>query len=86
MIADAQLPAAIAGAAAAAGVLGPLMWYLLREMRAAMNGLAREVSDLTLVIAVDIATRPSANTATRDLASQMVKERGERVRRDREST
>lgn len=58
-------------------VLTPMIWYLLREIRAAVNGLAREVSDLTLAIAIDVATRPEANVATKRLAEQMVNERSQ---------
>ncbi len=62
------------------GLLGALVtaiigmqWFLLRETRAAVNGLARNISDLTVAIALDIATRPAANAATRELASEIVK-------------
>ena len=61
-------------AAIIAAVLS-MQWFLLREVRAAMNGLARNVSDLTLVIAIDLATRPGVNDAGRDLARRMVRDR-----------
>ena len=49
-----------------------MQWFLLREVRASVNGLAREISDLVVTIALDVATRPSANEATRARARQMV--------------
>lgn len=60
---------ALAAAGAVVSVLAPMMWYMLRELRAQMNGLAREVSDLTLVIALDVASRPGANQTTREMAT-----------------
>lgn len=72
------------GAGLIVGVLGPILWYLLREMRAGMNGMAREVSDLTLMIALDIATRVSANEPTRAIARQMVKDRDQTRAREME--
>jgi hypothetical protein len=65
--------AAIAAALVAAQT--GMIWFLLREVRAAVNGLARETSDLTLAIAIDIATRDTANVATRAVARQLVRER-----------
>lgn len=52
-----------------------MQWFLLRETRAAVNGLARELSDLVVTIALDVATRPTANEATRERARRMVRER-----------
>jgi hypothetical protein len=82
-------PESIAAAVAVVAVLAPMMWYMLRENRAAMNGVARELSDLTMVIALDVATRPSANEATRRMATDMVKQRdtirGKRLDDDREA-
>lgn len=69
-------------AAVVVGVLAPMMWYLLREIRAAVNGLSREVSDLTLAIAIDVATRPEANHATKRLAEQLVNERDRKRARE----
>lgn len=72
----------MSGDATVLGILATLVaaivsmqWFLLRETRAAVNGLAREISDLVVTIALDVATRPSANEATRERARQMVRER-----------
>lgn len=67
--------AAGAIAAAISAALMPIVWYMLRENRAAMNGVARELSDLTLVMALDVATRTTANPATRRIARDMVRRR-----------
>lgn len=54
-----------------------MQWFLLRETRASVNGLSREIRDLVLVIAIDVATRPGINSATRETAARMVKDRDE---------
>lgn len=61
--------------AALVAAIVSMQWFLLREVRAAMNGLSREISDLVVTIAMDVATRPNANGTTRELARRMVRER-----------
>lgn len=54
-----------------------MQWFLLREVRAAVNGLARNISDLTLTLALEVATRPTAGAGARDIARRIVRDRDE---------
>lgn len=57
------------------GAIVSMQWFLLRETRAAVNALAREISDLVVTLALDLATRPTANEATHERARRLVADR-----------
>lgn len=61
-------------------IIVPMMWFMLRELRAAINGIAREMSDLTLTIALDVATRPYTNEAVKKMAETLASDHERRSR------
>ena len=56
-------------------VLGPIVWYLLRDVRAAVRDLRGEVSALVVAIALDVSTRPTAPDRARRMAEDLVRDR-----------
>lgn len=67
---------ALAAAAAVSAAIVPIVRYLLRELRSEIRRLGSQVSDLTLAISLDVATRPSANEHVKTIARQLVSEHG----------
>lgn len=68
------MESAIVGALVQAGTAGGVVvWFMFRN-EGRMDALTRAVNRLTLAHALDVATRPTADEATRALARDLIEE------------
>lgn len=64
-----------------AGILVPMVWFLMRDIARELRAVVRQVSDLTLAVALDVATRPNATADTKRIARRVARDHGGDVRR-----